>query len=83
MRTSLPDSRLRPLHGAARPLADQQVLGNIDPLLSQGISAEQSIAIAFLASPDLQLALERLEISRSDFVAASTPPNPGRGGRSS
>jgi cobalt-zinc-cadmium efflux system outer membrane protein len=57
-------------------VADAQALSSIDPLLAQGISAQQSIAVAFLASPELQLALERLEISRSELVAASTPPNP-------
>jgi cobalt-zinc-cadmium efflux system outer membrane protein len=55
---------------------DPAVLRDIGPLLTGGVSAPESIAIAFIASPDLQLQLERLEISRAELVAASTFPNP-------
>jgi outer membrane protein, heavy metal efflux system len=47
-----------------------------EAMLADGVTVNEAVAIAFLASPDLQLALEHLEISRSDLVAASTPPNP-------
>ncbi len=57
-------------------VADAEALRSIDPLLAGGITAQKAIAIACLASPEVQLALERLEISRSELVAASTPPNP-------
>ena len=33
-------------------------------LLDGGISAEAAIAVAFLASPELQLALEKLEVAK-------------------
>jgi outer membrane protein, heavy metal efflux system len=48
----------------------------VDELLADGISAQEAVAIAFLASPELQIALERLEVGRAELVAASTPPNP-------
>ena len=55
---------------------DAEMLAAIDPLLAGGITAEKAVAIAYLASPELQIALEKLEISRADLVAATTPPNP-------
>lgn len=48
----------------------------VQQLLADGITAQESVAIAFLASPDLQLALDKQEVSRSDLIAASTFPNP-------
>jgi outer membrane protein, heavy metal efflux system len=45
-------------------------------MLADGLTLQEAVAVSFLASPDLQLELEKLEISRADFVAASTPPNP-------
>jgi cobalt-zinc-cadmium efflux system outer membrane protein len=48
----------------------------ISELVRDGITAQESVAICFLAHPDVQLAFETLEISRSELVAASTPPNP-------
>ena len=48
----------------------------VEPMLADGLTLEESVGIAFLASPELQLSLEQLEIARSELVAASTPPNP-------
>lgn len=56
--------------------ADQQARASIEAMLADGLTVEEAVAVSFLASPDLQLALEQLEISRSQLVAASTPPNP-------
>ena len=55
---------------------DAKVLEEIKPLLDRGITGPEAIAVAFLASPSLQLQLERVEISRADLVAAATLPNP-------
>ena len=52
--------------------AKQAVAG----MLAGGISLQEAVAISFLASPELQLAFEQLEVARGDLVAASTPPNP-------
>jgi len=56
--------------------ADQQARERIEAMLVDGLTVEEAVAVSFLASPELQLALEQLEISRSQLVAASTPPNP-------
>jgi cobalt-zinc-cadmium efflux system outer membrane protein len=56
--------------------ADQQARASIETMLADGLTMEEAVAVAFLASPELQLALEQLEISRAQLVAASTPPNP-------
>src|SRR6478752_7742996 len=56
--------------------ADQQARDSVEAMLVDGLTVEEAAAVAFLASPELQLALEQLEISRSQLVAASTPPNP-------
>ena len=58
------------------PAAAAQSREAVQQLLADGITAQESVAIAFLASPDLQLALDRLEVSRSELIAASTFPNP-------
>lgn len=55
---------------------DVRLKAEIAPLLADGLSVADSVAIALLANPELQLAFERLEISRADLVAASTLPNP-------
>lgn len=55
---------------------DARLRAEIAPLLADGVSVQDSVAIALLANPDLQIAFERLEISRSDLVAASTASNP-------
>jgi multidrug efflux system outer membrane protein len=55
---------------------DAAMLTAIDPLLAGGLDAGKAIAVAYLASPELQIALEKLEVSRADLVAAITPPNP-------
>ncbi len=49
----------------------------VDQLLADGLSLDDSVAAAFLASPELQLVLEELEVSRAELVAASTLQNPG------
>lgn len=56
--------------------ADQQARERIAAMLVDGLTVDEAVAVAFLASPELQLALEQLEISRSQLVAASTAPNP-------
>jgi cobalt-zinc-cadmium efflux system outer membrane protein len=56
--------------------AETQARARIGELLVGGITAEESVALCFLAHPEVQLAFETLEISRTELVAASTPPNP-------
>lgn len=56
--------------------AEAQAEARIRELLKGGLTPQESIAVAFLAHPDVQLAFEALEVSRSDLVAAVTPPNP-------
>jgi outer membrane protein TolC len=58
------------------PQADRAARENAEQLLSGGLTVHEAIAVAFLASPSLQLALEQLEISRAELVAASKPSNP-------
>jgi len=55
---------------------DARVQADVAPLVDAGITGPEAIAIAFLASPDLQLQLERVEVSRAELVAAATVPNP-------
>jgi hypothetical protein len=56
--------------------ADKQARASVEAMLVDGLTVEEAAAVAFLASPELQLALEQLEISRAQLVAASTLPNP-------
>jgi outer membrane protein, heavy metal efflux system len=56
--------------------ADAAARSQVETLLSNGIALDECVSIAYLASPDIQLALEKLEIARADLVAASTLPNP-------
>lgn len=56
--------------------ADAAVQSRIAALLAAGVTAESAVSIAYLASPELQLALERVEVSRADLVAATRLPNP-------
>jgi outer membrane protein TolC len=56
--------------------ADAAAREQVEALLIDGLTLEESIKVAFLASPELQLALEKLEISRADFVQATAMPNP-------
>lgn len=65
-----------PLLWRLDPQADAAAREQAEALLADGLTLEESIKVAFLASPELQLALEQLEISRAEFVAAVTPPNP-------
>jgi cobalt-zinc-cadmium efflux system outer membrane protein len=58
------------------PEADRSARERAEQLLAGGLTVHEAIALAFLASPSLQLALEQLEISRADLVAASRPTNP-------
>lgn len=58
------------------PQADAAANQQIDALLADGLRLPEAVQVAFLAAPDLQLAMEQLEISRAAFVAATTPPNP-------
>jgi cobalt-zinc-cadmium efflux system outer membrane protein len=65
-----------PLEWRRNPEADAAARQRAEALLTDGVTLQEAVAIAFLASPELQLALEQLEVSRSDLVAAVTPPNP-------
>ena len=56
--------------------ADAAARQGMVAMLANGVSLQEAVGISFLASPELQLAFEQLEIARSDLVAASTPPNP-------
>ena len=56
--------------------AEADAEARIRELLRRGINAQDAVAICFLAHPDVQLAFESLEITRSELVAAVTPPNP-------
>jgi cobalt-zinc-cadmium efflux system outer membrane protein len=56
--------------------AEKQARASVEAMLADGLTVEEAAAVAFLASPELQLSLEQLEISRSQLVAASTAPNP-------
>jgi outer membrane protein TolC len=58
------------------PAADQTARVAVEAMLGDGLTLREAVAVAFLLSPELQLALEQVEISRADFVAAVTPPNP-------
>jgi cobalt-zinc-cadmium efflux system outer membrane protein len=58
------------------PEADQAARKRAEVLLEGGLTLDEAIGVAFLTSPDLQLSLEQLEISRAQLVAAVTPPNP-------
>lgn len=65
-----------PLEWRRDPAADTAARQRAEQLLEGGLTLQEAMAVAFLASPELQLALEQLEISRADFVQAVTPPNP-------
>lgn len=65
-----------PLEWRRDEKADAEARQHAQAMLADGLTLEEAVAVSFLASPDLQLDLEKLEISRADFVAASTPPNP-------
>ncbi|MET0292395.1 MAG: TolC family protein [Steroidobacteraceae bacterium] len=56
--------------------AEADAVERIRALLRDGVSAQDSVAVCFLAHPDVQLAFEALEISRSELVSAVTLPNP-------
>jgi cobalt-zinc-cadmium efflux system outer membrane protein len=56
--------------------AEAQAASRVQELLRDGVTAEESIAICFLSHPEVQLAFESLEVSRSELVAAVTLPNP-------
>jgi outer membrane protein TolC len=65
-----------PLLWRLDPQADAAARAQAEGLLVDGLTLEETIQVAYLASPELQLALEKLEISRADFVLATTIPNP-------
>ena len=56
--------------------ADAKARTAADALLADGLTLEESVSVAFLLNPDLQVYFEQLEISRSQYGAAATPPNP-------
>jgi cobalt-zinc-cadmium efflux system outer membrane protein len=72
---------VRPRTGAALewrrdPAADAKARARAAELLDGDLTLEAAVAVAFLVNPSLQVALEQLAISRSQLVAAVTPPNP-------
>ena len=56
--------------------ADAAARKSVETLLDGGLTLDEAVAVSFLISPDLQLSLEKIEVARSDLVAAGTPPNP-------
>lgn len=56
--------------------ADAAARKAVELLLTDGLTLDEAVAVSFLLSPELQLALEDAENARSDLVAAGTPPNP-------
>jgi cobalt-zinc-cadmium efflux system outer membrane protein len=56
--------------------ADDKARAAADALLADGLTLDEAVSVAFLLNPDLQVYFEQLEISRSQLVAAATPPNP-------
>lgn len=56
--------------------ADRAARERAEELLADGLDLREAIAVAFLASPSLQIAFEELEISRAELVAATRPANP-------
>lgn len=56
--------------------ADRDARQRAEDLLADGLTLEEAIHVAFLASPELQVELEKLEISRAEFLAATAAPNP-------
>jgi outer membrane protein TolC len=65
-----------PLTWRRDPDADRAARETAEQLLVDGLTLQESIGVAFLASPTLQLAFEQLEISRAELVAATRPANP-------
>jgi outer membrane protein, heavy metal efflux system len=65
-----------PLLWRLDPKADAAARERVETLLADGMSLEEAIEVAFLASPELQLEFEKLEISRSELVAATAISNP-------
>jgi outer membrane protein, heavy metal efflux system len=58
------------------PGADQAARTGVEQMLADGLTVQEAVAVAMLVSPEIQLALEQVEITRSEFVAAVTPMNP-------
>jgi cobalt-zinc-cadmium efflux system outer membrane protein len=56
--------------------ADAKARSEVDILLADGLTLDEAVSAAFLLNPDLQVYFEQLEVSRSQYVAAATPPNP-------
>jgi outer membrane protein TolC len=65
-----------PLEWRLNSSADAEARLRAEALLVDGLTPQEAVTVSFLASPELQLALEELEIKRSDFVAAATASNP-------
>ncbi|MFO7325303.1 MAG: TolC family protein [Pseudomonadota bacterium] len=65
-----------PLVWRRDPEADREARERAAELLEGGLTLREAIAVAFLASPSLQVAFEELEISRAELVAATRPANP-------
>jgi cobalt-zinc-cadmium efflux system outer membrane protein len=56
--------------------ADAAARTAADALLNDGLTVDEAVSVAFLLNAELQVYFEQLEISRSQFVAAATLPNP-------
>lgn len=58
------------------PADDDAARAAARALIRDGISLDEAVTLALLLNPEVQLAFEQLEISRSDVVKAATAPNP-------
>jgi outer membrane protein, heavy metal efflux system len=65
-----------PLQWRRDAAADAKARAASEAMLADGLTLDESVSVAFLLNPDLQVYFEQLEISRSQYVAAATPPNP-------
>ena len=65
-----------PLQWRRDAAADASARAAAEKMLADGLTLDEAVSVAFLLNPDLQVYFEQLEISRSQYVAAATPPNP-------
>lgn len=65
-----------PLVWRLDPKADASARQQVEAMLADGLTLDEAIRVAFLASPELQLAFEELELSRAQLVAATSVSNP-------
>jgi cobalt-zinc-cadmium efflux system outer membrane protein len=56
--------------------ADARTRERLTELVADGVTAEEAVQIAFIASPDLQLEFETLGVARAEYLDALRVPNP-------